>query len=482
MKFAAAAFLVPAAAYAASASIEPGSWDTAELQGVPYILGIAHPTGFPLYVLLGYAWSHLIPISTVAFRMNLMSGIAIAVAAAAAYAVARELGAGRWIALAATFWFAFTQDVWAHAARAEAQDLAVAFASIAIYCFLRWMRTGIDGWFAGAFALCGLGMAAHPNALWLVPAFVIGALVAKRRPSLRLCALALALTLGGLALYLYLPVRSAYVVSHGLDPTANLPGTGGGVFWNYDNPSGAHGLRAELTGSEFETPSYFLGAFNPARAGEALWAFVDGLHTQYGTFAALLILGGFVVAWRRDWRSTLVLGIACIAALLFSVAYPNESDVGRYRLLASWIAVPLLGALTPRGDRSAPLLYAALFVFLIAGAAQSFELQRGFFTHAPAEGGRWVINAVRPHVPAGAVIVSNWLDATSLAYGAYADGSLPGRIIVSDDKLRIDRYQRWARRYPVYVLVDPQNITFLPGARDAARLDGYHELYRVIPY
>ena len=78
---------MPAAVFAVSASWEPASWDTAELQGVPYILGITHPTGFPLYVMLGYVWSHAIAISTVAWRMNAMSGIAIAVACVAAYGI-----------------------------------------------------------------------------------------------------------------------------------------------------------------------------------------------------------------------------------------------------------------------------------------------------------------------------------------------------------------------------------------------------------
>ncbi|MBV8372075.1 MAG: DUF2723 domain-containing protein, partial [Candidatus Eremiobacteraeota bacterium] len=86
-----AAFLVPAIAYVASASHEPASWDTAELQGVPYILGISHPTGFPFYVLLGYAWSHAVPLGTIAFRLNVMSGIAMAGAAAIAYGTALEL-------------------------------------------------------------------------------------------------------------------------------------------------------------------------------------------------------------------------------------------------------------------------------------------------------------------------------------------------------------------------------------------------------
>ena len=53
---------MPAAIYIASVSHEPASWDTAEFQGVPYILGISHPTGFPLFALLGFVWSHLVAV------------------------------------------------------------------------------------------------------------------------------------------------------------------------------------------------------------------------------------------------------------------------------------------------------------------------------------------------------------------------------------------------------------------------------------
>jgi hypothetical protein len=477
-----AAFAVPAAAYIASASIEPGSWDTAELQGVPYILGVAHPTGFPLYTLVGYAWSHIVAVGSIAFRMNVMSGVAIAITALAAYAVAREIGAGRWVALFATLWFAFTQDVWAHAARAEAQDLAVACEAIAIYAFLRWMRTGEARWFAGAFMLCGLAMAAHPNALWLLPGLLIGTLVAVRKPSLQLGGVSLALMLGGLALYLYLPLRSAYVVAHGLDPTVGLQGVNGGIFWNYNDPRTLHGLVLELTGSQFHTPGYLVEAFNPLRIGDALWAFVTGTQAQYGTFAAFLILFGIAAAWRRNWRTTLVLCVACTAALLFSIVYPNESDVGRYRLLASWLAVPLLGALGPETEAGTmPILRFALVLFLAIGAGLAVANQRAFFYRVPGEGGRWVIDAVRLSVPAPSVVVTPWLDATSLAYGAYVDGSLRGLTIVSDNELRLALYRRWAKNYRVFVLVDPHDVSRLSGTRDYATLDGYHKLYQVMP-
>jgi len=33
----------------------------------------------------------------------------------------------------------------------------------------------------------------------------------------------------------------------------------------------------------------------------------------------------------------------------------------------------------------------------------------------------------------------------------------------------------------VFVLVDPHSVATLPGARDYARLDGYHELYEAMP-
>lgn len=478
----AAAFIVPAACYIASASWEPASWDTAELQGVPYILGISHPTGFPFYVLLGYAWSHVLPAGTVAWRMNAMSGVAIAIAGAAGYGVALEFGASAPVALFATLWFAFTQNVWSHAARAEAQDVAMACAATAIYAIVRWLRGGTDAWCAAAFALCGLGMAAHPNALWILPALLVAAGVARRRPSLAHFAGSLALLAAGLALYLYLPLRSAYVVAHNLDPTAVLADAGGGIFWNYNDPSTPHGLLHELTGAESQTPSYLLASLNPVHVEAAIWTLVDGIHTQFGTFALLLLAAGLAAAWRRDWRSTLVVAFASTAALVFSVVYPNESDVGRYRLLASWIAVPLFGALTPRSNRGwSGVWHVALIVLLAIGACRAFLPQRAFFAHAAGEGGRWVIDAVRPHVAPGDVIVTGWLDATSLAYGAYVDASLPGRIVVSDDKLRIDLYRRWAAQRRVFVLVDPHDVAPLPDARKAATLDAYHELYAVTP-
>ena len=51
-------------------------WDTGEFQTVGPILGTAHPTGFPTYVLLGWLASVVLqPFGEPAFRMNLLSAI-----------------------------------------------------------------------------------------------------------------------------------------------------------------------------------------------------------------------------------------------------------------------------------------------------------------------------------------------------------------------------------------------------------------------
>lgn len=481
-----AAFLLPALAYLAGASHEPAAWDTAELQGVPYILGIAHPTGFPFYVLLGYVWSHAMAFDTIAFRLNALCAISGAVTALVGYWTALEFDAWPPVAMAAAWWFAFVEVVWSHAIRAEAQVVAVTCAALAMLFFLRWMRTGATATFVAAWALFGLGVASHPNAIWIAPALIAGCFLAPQRPSWRSAFAALCVVILTLSLYLYLPLRSAYVVAHGLDPTHVLPGAAGDIFWNYNNPSSLSGLLVELTGSQTNAPGYALASLNPLKLQDALWAFFEAIGTGFGAFALIAAIAGAVTVWRRDWRRTTVLIFACLTALVFSVTYANEADVGRYRLLGIWLSVPLLSAILanplPAARRFAVARYAYL-AFLVWGGIAALFARHPTLDRPIGEGGRWIISVVRPYVPPGGVIVvDGWLDATSLAYGAYADRSLPERIVVSGyEGGKTAMYRLWARGRPVFVLTNPANVPLVPGAHGVARLDAFHELFEVSP-
>ncbi len=69
-------------------SVAPG--DSAEFQFVPYILGIAHPPGYALYILLGKLFT-LLPLGSVAYRMNLFTALCGALAVSLTYLIILQL-------------------------------------------------------------------------------------------------------------------------------------------------------------------------------------------------------------------------------------------------------------------------------------------------------------------------------------------------------------------------------------------------------
>ena len=45
--------------------------DSGELAAAVHVLGIPHPTGYPLYVLLGKLWTLFVPLGSIAYRLSL---------------------------------------------------------------------------------------------------------------------------------------------------------------------------------------------------------------------------------------------------------------------------------------------------------------------------------------------------------------------------------------------------------------------------
>ena len=62
-------------AYVYGVTLAPGIYpgDGSELIAASYSLGIAHPTGYPLYLLMGKVFQILFPVGSMAFRMNVFS-------------------------------------------------------------------------------------------------------------------------------------------------------------------------------------------------------------------------------------------------------------------------------------------------------------------------------------------------------------------------------------------------------------------------
>jgi len=185
----------------------PGG-DSGELIAAAYRLGVAHPPGYPLYTLLGKA-STLLPIGTIAWRVNLLTALFGALAATLTLRTTWRMNGSLGAGLIAGGLFAFSPLVWRYAVGAEVFSLNNLFMATLVALLVsheeeRRPRTV----YAFAFAL-GLGLTNHQTLLFCGAPMLLWMLVRSRRTMLR--PLPLAATAGaavaGLFPYLYLFAR-----------------------------------------------------------------------------------------------------------------------------------------------------------------------------------------------------------------------------------------------------------------------------------
>src|SRR3954452_20419673 len=70
--------------------------DSGELAAAVHVMGIPHPPGYPLYVILGKLFSLLVPVGSPAIRLNIFSAVCSAVACGFAGMTLGVLGFGPW--------------------------------------------------------------------------------------------------------------------------------------------------------------------------------------------------------------------------------------------------------------------------------------------------------------------------------------------------------------------------------------------------
>ncbi len=130
-----AAFLPPIAIYAIT--LQPGlpAGDSGELITAAATGGVAHPPGYPLYVMLAGAWIRLVPFGDVAWRANLLSAVCAAAAAAVLAAAVHRLTASRAGAVLAAWAFALSAPTWQNAVVAEVFALNALLAACVLLAF-----------------------------------------------------------------------------------------------------------------------------------------------------------------------------------------------------------------------------------------------------------------------------------------------------------------------------------------------------------
>ena len=178
--------------------------DNPELITTAVTLGVPHPPGYPLLVLIGHLFS-LLPLGPVAFRVNLTAAVCGAGTAALVYLTAWRL-THRWSAAAlASAALAVSPLFWSWSLAFEAFCLNNLLAATLIYVLVCWQtRPDRNEYLVAAALVGGLGIANHQTIVLLAPAAL--ALTWRHflwRPRLvAACAVAVAI---GLLPYAYIP-------------------------------------------------------------------------------------------------------------------------------------------------------------------------------------------------------------------------------------------------------------------------------------
>lgn len=451
------AWLLPLALYLVTAHRSVGYWDTGEMDTVPWMLGIAHPTGFPAYVLSGWLFSHAFALGGVAFRMSVFAALAMS---ATAWFVAKIVDGEYdipWAALACALLFAFGQIAWTRGTRAEVHALAVAAIAATIWCALRWYRTGESRALIGS-ALCwGFGIAVHPVTATIAPGLL--ALAIARRGTLRARTLAVAAVCCVLivtAFYAYLPLRSAYVSAHALDPAQAL-GLGSGAFWNSDGSSSLAGFRALVIGAGFDVGRGVRALVSPTGYVASAGAYLDALFYEFTPIGATLALLGIATSFMHDRARALALLLFALVGALFAIGYASEEvDVQRYFLTSFVVAAIFVGDACAWFARETPRWKPLAAVVVASCAAFLLWSHRDLFRQPYDDSASQTVAAVLRVTPPNAIVISSWTYATPLAYAAYVEHATGQRTILAAWLYDVlPHLQRWTKERPVYV-VDPR--------------------------
>ena len=181
--------------------------DSGELITAAVHQGVPHPPGYPLFCVVGKLFT-LLPFGNEAFRLNLMSAVAMTASAVIVFFIVLLLGQPLTAATAASLIFAFSGSIWSQASVAEVYALYVLSASLVLLVSLHWVQRRSPRSFLLLGYVFGLALVAHLGSLMLVPGLFMMAVAGRgsedvRRPGRGGQVAALLLVVLAISAYLY---------------------------------------------------------------------------------------------------------------------------------------------------------------------------------------------------------------------------------------------------------------------------------------
>lgn len=409
-----------------------GDWG--EMQTVPHTLGVAHPTGYPTYVVLGW-FAQLVPLGSVAFRANLLSAVLVSGALATVVAILLRLGVRPILAAAAALALGAVPTVWAAATVAEVNPLHLLFVALLLHRALVWEDERRTRDLVLGALLLGLALGNHLLIVFVAPFIALFVSWAGRgdivaRPSILLPAIAAGLL--GLGIYLYIPLAA-----NGPSPL------------KYNHPVTLEAVLWLVSGAQFRSQFGFLSASGVSEFIGSLGALWQLLVLRATPVVPILgAIGLLALVWRRR-----AFGLMCVGILLMNVYFWATYLRLEHYLLVPWLIL-VVGAGVAleavaravaverpwlRGSGASRLVGAAALVFAAGLALTNWQAA----DRSAERGGDAFVETVLGALPPDAALLSEWDASTPLWHARYVLGLRPDVLIVDDTEIV---YDGWGTR------------------------------------
>jgi len=331
--------------YLATAARYATFGDGPELAAAAYQLGVPHPTGYPLYMLLTHLFIRLIPVGEVIFRTTLFSAVTCAAAVGVLYVLGTLVLRQRWVAAFVAALFAVSETFWGQAVLTEVYGLHMLLTLAALTCLVFWDRTGTPTLVLWAAFFVGLSLTHHLMSVMWLPAMVLILVTSRHREQLRgQWRPMVLLVLAPLLLYLYLPIAAFR------DPPMN-----------WGDPRTLRNFLDHVTGAQYR---FKMGYQSWASLWHNLYNYggwpqdhvCDGyLLTQFSVAIIWLAPVGIWSQWRRNRRLLWIMAAAYAFPLAWALAYnipdPDAYYLPSHVIVALWIGQGLRELVTRLAQR-----------------------------------------------------------------------------------------------------------------------------------
>lgn len=455
--------------------------DGPEFATAAHVLGIPHPTGYPLYILLLKLWLILTVGGEVILRTTLFNAVCMAAAAGLATGIVLDLlraGFPGWsdksrliAAACGALGGAFLRFHWSNAVVTEVYALQFLL-TLGFVRSLQLFVAAREGRFIAMAAMfLGLALANHRMSLFLVLPFFTAWAVAWRgrwlsrwrRPAL----LSTAAIAAGLALYLYLPLRAAARPplnwGNPTTPARFFDHVQGGRFveQRFLRPSATDPTRrfSMETYTRFVTDEIgqivtdFAGQVLPVAETYQLNRFVGRLFAQPTVTGGVLFSGLFLLAIGGGVRlfrtAPLVAGIIALIAvqnivLLFLYNIIDIQDYYLFPFWAGWIcsfagilvlADPLVMRAVAAGHRGVLGAWILLGIPLVVLAGNWRRADRSWDFHAEVLAANLLPESHDLMPPGSVVLTASDYDIFPLWYAQLVRGTRPDVLVVGGNFL-----------------------------------------------